>query len=268
MITSNYRGYIGRWEVIDRRLFLTGLVGPQWMIPERLIGDLPADPDPYRPETAGCKTLRLNDLFPGSAPLVPASWVTGRLVIATGPMEVYCHRGFDSLYQSYRLLYVVQGRIASERRMSGRDWARRNGMFWPEVDWFERNERSSPGMLVFPAPESAAARELAARRAQEDDDDTRSLRSAAEDDAREWIRLEADLYHWSDVADPSVRYMYYMADQERRLERGCGVTPGREPWLTGKDVAQALARRVGVRAEAARLERLRAEWAEEGRLGI
>jgi hypothetical protein len=74
--TGNYRGYVARWELFGERLFLTGLFGMLWIIPPHLVGKLAPDPDPYEPAQDGVKSLRLQDLFPDQAPLVPAEWVT------------------------------------------------------------------------------------------------------------------------------------------------------------------------------------------------
>ena len=134
--TGNYRGYIGRWEVIGRKLYLTGIVGASWIVPPHLMGKLAPDPDPFDPQPADARTLRLADLFPDEGPLVPATWVTGVLTVLTGGRLVYVHHGFASLYASYRLVDVVQGRVRQVRDLSARDWARRAGRHLPE-DWFD-----------------------------------------------------------------------------------------------------------------------------------
>src|SRR6185295_3289048 len=71
--TTNHRGYVARWEIFGRRLFLTGLFCAMGCIPDRLLGKLQPDPDPYEPAYHGEKSLRLVDLFPAEAPLVPAT---------------------------------------------------------------------------------------------------------------------------------------------------------------------------------------------------
>jgi len=67
--TANRRGYVARWELFGERLFLTGLFGMNWVVPEHLVGRLAPDPDPYEPSQEGVKPLRLQDLFPDQAPL-------------------------------------------------------------------------------------------------------------------------------------------------------------------------------------------------------
>jgi hypothetical protein len=190
--TANYRGYVARWEIFGKRLFLTGLFGNGWIIPNHLYGKLA--PDPFEPASDdGVKSLRLVDLFPDQAPLVPAKWVTQRLVVPTGPRLVYKHFGFGSLHASYRLIHVVQGRVRWQRNLSGREWARRSGQFWPDEEWYAANDQASVPALIWPEPES------------QDDDEP--------------------LPDWRTVEDGLSRRLCYAATQIAALEQPCGLIP-------------------------------------------
>lgn len=187
--TSNWRGYVARWEVIGKRLFLTGLFGTHWIIPPQLTGTVRPDPDPFEPQREGEKSLRLADLFPEQAPLVFAKWVTQSVVVPTGPRLVYKHFGFESLHASYRRITVVQGRVGGIRNFEGREWARRTGRIWPDDEWCAAH----PQALVWPDTQTS------------DDDD--------------------ELPDWRSQTNLSLRCLYYEAAQIEALRTPCGKMP-------------------------------------------
>jgi len=200
--TGNYRGYTARWEIIGRRLFLTGLFGADWAVPDHLAGKLRPDPDPFDDEHDGTKSLRLDDLFPKEAPTVEASWVTGRLDVATGPCLVYVHHGFASLYETYKVVNVVQGRVRQVRDFEGSEWARRSGHWWPDEEWFALSGNEELGSLMW------------SRRQTADRED------------------KSELPDWRGIEDPWRRGALYDRAQERALECPCGAEPprNRRPW--------------------------------------
>lgn len=187
--SANWRGYVARWEVHGKRLFLTGLFGANWIIPPHLAGKVGPDPDPFEPAGAGEKSLRLVDLFPAEAPLVFANWVTQSLVIPTGPQLVYKHFGFENLHASYRRITVVQGRMRGIRNFEGREWARKTGRLWPDDDWYAEH----PLALVWSEAE-----------AQEDDGELPDWRS------------EKKLWY---------RHLLYETAQVEALRKPCGALP-------------------------------------------
>jgi hypothetical protein len=191
--TANRRGYVARWEVFGKRLFLTGLFGSRWIVPPHLIGKLAPDPDPFEPAWEREKSLRLADLFPDQAPLVFAKWVTQRLVVPTGPRLVYRHAGFASLHASYRVINVVQGRVRAVRNWDGREWARRTGRDWPEDVPSDQTPESS----VLPESEEGD---------NDAEEDTRDWRNETDADDREGA------YEWAQI---------------EALKRPCGQTPDR-----------------------------------------
>jgi hypothetical protein len=190
--TGNYRGYVARWELFGDRLFLTGLFGMIWIVPEHLVGKLAPDPDPFEPAEDGRKSLRLQDIFPDHAPLVFAEWVTERLVVATGPRLVYMHFGFGSLHATYRTIDAADGRVRSVRNWEGREWARETGRIWPDDEWY----KSHPQALVWPE------------------------RNAG----RDKVEAEDDL-DWRKEDDLSLRRLAYQAAQIEALRKPCGHTP-------------------------------------------
>lgn len=187
--TGNYRGYVARWEIFGIRLFLTGLFGRGWIIPQHLTGKLQPDPDPFDRDYPGTKSLRLSDMFPETAPLVPARWVTQRLVVPVGPRLIYCHAAFQSLHARYCLINVVQGRVGQIRQMDGYQWARRTRPHWPE-DWYR------------------------------DDPETLVTSDAVEED-------DGELPDWREQDNFGLRCLLYGRAQEVALERPCGAVPSR-----------------------------------------
>lgn len=75
--TALWRGYIGAWEIIEQRLYLTALRG--WI--------------------DGSQQVDLSFLFPEYPERVFAHWVTGRLRATRGKRVRYVHAGFVSVYQ-------------------------------------------------------------------------------------------------------------------------------------------------------------------------
>jgi hypothetical protein len=193
--TGNYRGYVARWEIFRKRLFLTGLFGAFWTVPEAQRQSLRPDPDAFEPASEWTRSLRLVDLFPDEAPLVPATWVTQRLVAAVGPRLVYDHFGFGGLHAAYRVINVVQGRVWRQRNFDGREWARRMGWIWPNDDW----HKAHPMALTFPVERTSEA----------DDEDEEP------DNPIDW-RAETD---------ENLRFYEYAREQERLLRRPCGLSP-------------------------------------------
>jgi hypothetical protein len=197
--TDNLRGYVARWEVFGKRLFLTGLLGKSWIIPPDLRCKLPPDPDQLGTDVM--RPLPLKHLFPDQALLVFAKWVTGRLVVPTGPREVYVHFGFASLYASYRTINVVQGRIRSMRNWDGREWARRNGRFWPDEEWC----KSNPQALVWleRSKEESGIKEKASPEGESTD----------------------DVIEGEEMDEPLPPSLAYERDQLATLSKPCGLTP-------------------------------------------
>jgi hypothetical protein len=163
------------------------------MVPRRLCGKLPPDPDPFEPGQDGVKSLRLSDLFPDQAPLVFAHWVTERLVVPTGPRLVYVHHGFGSLHATYRTIDVADGRVRSIRDWDGREWAQENGRIWPDDEWYSNHPRA----LVWPE-----------QNAESDED--------APDD---------EVIDWRTEDDPNSRWLGYEQAQTNALRKPCGQIP-------------------------------------------
>lgn len=89
-ITSNWRGYIGTWEILDNRLYLVELRGTVF-----------AD--------EGEREVSLKDIFPDYPKRVFAHWYTGSLRIPEGELLEYVHMGFQSTYESDLLLEIEKG---------------------------------------------------------------------------------------------------------------------------------------------------------------
>lgn len=85
--TALWRRYIGSWEIVDDRLYLTGLDG--WLEDGTRV-------------TAGM-------IFPGFPDKVFAQWYSGQLRIPEGELRKYVHMGYGSTYERDLLLEVRDG---------------------------------------------------------------------------------------------------------------------------------------------------------------
>jgi hypothetical protein len=89
-----WRGYIGHWQIIDGKLFLTRL------------GTYDDDVD-----------IDLDYLFPGRKPPIFASWYSGKLRVPVGDQLLYVHMGWQSRYERERILHVRHGHVVKERNV-------------------------------------------------------------------------------------------------------------------------------------------------------
>ena len=116
--TALWRGYVGRWEVVDGRLYLIDLRGT--------LDD-------------GTEAS-LSSVFPEFPERVFAHWYSGTIRVPQGKLLKYLHMGYGSTYERDFLLEVERG-VVTGRRL------RQNGTA-PSDD---RAEGYAPGaMLVFP----------------------------------------------------------------------------------------------------------------------
>lgn len=94
--TTNWRGYIATWEIIEQRLFLTGI--------EDAVIDVDGEPH----ETT------LQTIFPRRSHPVLATWVSGELRCPEGRLRSYVHAGFASKYERDRVFFVEKGTVVEE----------------------------------------------------------------------------------------------------------------------------------------------------------
>lgn len=85
--TALWRGYVGQWEIIDNRLYLT-----------ELHGTLKSG------EEASVATI-----FPGFPGSVFAHWYSGTIRIPQGELLEYVHGGYASTYERDLLLDLERG---------------------------------------------------------------------------------------------------------------------------------------------------------------
>jgi hypothetical protein len=91
--TALWRGYVGRWEIIDDRLFLTHLEGLHEHGSE----------------------VTVATVFPGFPDKVFAQWYSGTLRIPQGEMLNYVHMGYGSTYERDLLLEVEWGVVVATK---------------------------------------------------------------------------------------------------------------------------------------------------------
>lgn len=88
--TALWRGYVGRWEVREGRLFLIGLT------------DFEGD------------TLDESRIFEVERLPIHATWYTGRLRVMSGKLLRYVHQYWASEYQTERVIRIREGIAAGE----------------------------------------------------------------------------------------------------------------------------------------------------------
>jgi hypothetical protein len=97
--TALWRGYVGRWEIVDDRLYLVGINAAA-----------------FRDEP-----VPLARLFPGYGDRVFAHWYSGTLRVPQGRQLKYVHMGYASTYERDLMLEVERGVLRST-------WVRHNAL--------------------------------------------------------------------------------------------------------------------------------------------
>ena len=88
--TALWRGYVGTWEIVDKRLYLIGMESPFGL------------------------TTTMSELFPGYSDRVFAHWYTGKLLVHAGDCVEYHHGGFGGIYEKNFEFLVECGCILGE----------------------------------------------------------------------------------------------------------------------------------------------------------
>ena len=91
--TANRRGYVGTWEIVDGRLYLTHLAGALWDVQE----------------------LTLETFFPGCPDRVFAHWFTGSIRIPQGKLIEYVHMEYASTFERDVCLDIEKGVVKKTR---------------------------------------------------------------------------------------------------------------------------------------------------------
>ncbi|MBC3881571.1 hypothetical protein H8K35_08270 [Undibacterium sp. LX40W] len=94
--TALWRGYIGKWEIVDHSLYLIGIKG----------------------ETVEGLNIQLSDIFPGCCDRIFAEWYTGKLRVPRGDCMDYVHMGFFSTYEEDLLIFVENGIVKISETIS------------------------------------------------------------------------------------------------------------------------------------------------------
>jgi hypothetical protein len=102
--TALSRGYIGKWEIVQDRLYLIGLEA--WLEDER--------------------EITLEAFFPGFPDRVFAHWFSGEIRLPRGKCLQYVHGGYGSIYEEDILLDVQKGVVVTRT-------VRRNGTAPPDA---------------------------------------------------------------------------------------------------------------------------------------
>ena len=96
--TAWWRGYVCKWEIRDKKLYLIYLLG----------------------FIEGNKQVDLSYVFPGKKEVF-ADWYTGELQIPIGELLKYVHLGYESKYEKDLFLKFKDGVLISEREIDNRE---------------------------------------------------------------------------------------------------------------------------------------------------
>ena len=91
--TALWRGYVGTWEVVDRRLYLVELEG----------------------EFKDGRQASLASFFPEHPSRVFAHWYSGIIRVPQGELLHYRHSGYASVYERDLLLEVREGEVVGSQ---------------------------------------------------------------------------------------------------------------------------------------------------------
>ena len=86
--TANWRGYVASWEIVEQRLFLTGIEDAIVQVDGKF------------------HDATLETIFPRGPFPVPATWVTGEFRCPEGRLRTYVHAGFASAYERDRIFFI------------------------------------------------------------------------------------------------------------------------------------------------------------------
>lgn len=95
--TACWRGYVGRWKIIDDKLFLVNLSA-----------------------NLGDEKVGLDYLFPGEKKVF-ADWYSGEIRIPTGEMIEYVHMGYASIFEKDIFLVFVNGQLVNQYEVDNRE---------------------------------------------------------------------------------------------------------------------------------------------------
>lgn len=95
--TACWRGYVGRWEVIDDKLYLVNLSA-----------------------NLGDEKVGIDYLFPGQTKVF-ADWYSGEIRIPTGKMQEYVHMGYASIFEKDLFLVFVNGQLVNQYEIDNRE---------------------------------------------------------------------------------------------------------------------------------------------------
>lgn len=117
--TDCWRGYRGQWEVVDNKLYLTGLTA-------YIAEDITAD---------------INYLFPGQNKVF-ADWFTGEIRIPKGELLDYVHKGFSSLYSNDLFLVFENGILTKQYEIDNSE------RFLERLKQREQEEKERPAKVA------------------------------------------------------------------------------------------------------------------------
>ena len=132
--TANHRGYIGTWEIRDRRLCLVHLCWDG------------RDEVPVSDELRG----RLFQASRSEGFPVHAHWFNGWFRISIGKRLIYSHHGWSHWFERERVMHFRNGEMVRDREVDTRAilewWLRRH----PEAaDWLKSPDPDALGPLIW-----------------------------------------------------------------------------------------------------------------------
>jgi hypothetical protein len=97
--TSNWRGYVATWELVNDQLFLNKLEG----------------------FLKGGGAASMQTVFPFATGPVFAEWVSQTLILPEGKQLKYVHMGFESVYEREIHLTIKRGKLTNKNVITNRE---------------------------------------------------------------------------------------------------------------------------------------------------
>jgi hypothetical protein len=104
--TALWRGYVGEWEIKEKKLYLNKLNTGSCSEKDR--GSFPLD-----------------KLFPDQPQPVLAKWYSGILIMPRGKLVEYVHMGYASRFERYLVMDIQEGVVIKQETLTDKQFQKR-----------------------------------------------------------------------------------------------------------------------------------------------
>ena len=133
ILTSNWRRYIAKFEVINKQLFLIDI--------EIFVEDTLNEEYPIKLKSV------MNEIFPNQK-VLKIDWMAGLLVLPYGKLINYVHFGYNSTYEHYLLLEFQKGNLVKKRHLTNKEYVifkEKQFQFFKNTDEYKKMEADWKG---------------------------------------------------------------------------------------------------------------------------